>query len=1233
MIKEIKFGGYTAKPSDYECPDGDLAITSNIVPDDGALRPIMPPKVIGDVQADERFVFIHENIGYKHYIVEGQEGTGGQKHIVLKWTDDKGLNTASAAPAPGSGATADTGRYGFHGQTQQDSDETEPLDTSTIPISEIQDEEGNRYPIRIIDDNAYGVWDGSDSELADNVNDSQPFIGAGHWLVTEYGQYIELADEDLGTIVDQTRFIAPGNGDAFIMREGAYLSTSEEIDYTDVSNHMYVHLDNEWIDLGVIRESQEDEGEGDGESEAKPDVDDEEDTPTPTEPTTIDIEFEVGETLRDITAVGNILIVASSLRMYYVLWRQNMTDYEDGYYLLGNEVPKVELEFALEGTIKSKTFSNVKLELEDDGYITPEDAWEVAKRYAYQFNNIQKLQYSNWVNINYSLEVNKEYCFKTEIDADNPWYQIQVEGKVNDVYQRVITLSPTKKRTYTIRSKGFTELRLRVQANARDVDYISNTLIIEKGAESDISISKPPKSDGKTFTALMSVMNTYTHAQQEEGKFIYPFFVRYAMCLYDGNYIQQSEPVLMLPSTGYVPFMEWDNQGKVTAHSFISDLQYSVRQQIPSGWEDIITKVDIFISPFCYPYKQGEEFSDSKTGQFEYKGVVYDANGKETVNTIRQEGYGHLHVVEQAVTTRYAKTSLFDFLRGYHDVALPVQSTTKGFVEICPVSMEERMTNLKNTSTYYKIASLSMDEIKTVDNENFTAIDIERGTLNNLVTLPTFKDNMLADRRLIVGDLHTYNNRLHVFGSTWRLPDAPSPRFLNQYNNSSYVSSIQHAALYVYCRTPQGTKIIKTNLNEVVKYKITYIPGTGNPPRYETHVIIPSASWFFYPDTSAYKAIIVADISNQGVSTKYKVELDLKQHDLLTGAYWLNDDINSDIELLQDSAWEEPPETGRDLLMPTSIYVSEADNPFVFRSQSVVNVGAQRVIELAAAARPLSQGQFGQFPLYAFTDEGVWALETTQTGSYIARQPFARDVLLSREAVTSLDDTVAFLSKRGLMMLAGRDAVCVSDILDNDVAVTEFSGIGNAPDNIKPFKEYIIGARILYDYTNQRLIVYSPTKDYAYVYSLRSKQWGMRISGLLYHLNSYPDALAVEMIDNDNKLVNLSKADENVTEGVSGTIITRPLKLDYPDALKTIDTLIVRGMFKLSDAPVKTILYGSRNLYDWVPVWSSNNQYLRGFRGTPYKFFRLVITCDLKEGESVSGCTVQYNPRYTNRLR
>ena len=70
MLKEIKYGGFTAQPSDYECQDGDLAASINLIPEDGGqIRTIRKPSVALSLKAGERVFFIHKVTGQVNYIL------------------------------------------------------------------------------------------------------------------------------------------------------------------------------------------------------------------------------------------------------------------------------------------------------------------------------------------------------------------------------------------------------------------------------------------------------------------------------------------------------------------------------------------------------------------------------------------------------------------------------------------------------------------------------------------------------------------------------------------------------------------------------------------------------------------------------------------------------------------------------------------------------------------------------------------------------------------------------------------------------------------------------------------------------------------------------------------------------------------------------------------------------------------------------------------------------------
>lgn len=70
MIKDIKYNGYTSQPSDYECSDGQLATSLNLISEDSQLKPLLQPipTSIG-LSASQKAVYIHGTSAYKHYIL------------------------------------------------------------------------------------------------------------------------------------------------------------------------------------------------------------------------------------------------------------------------------------------------------------------------------------------------------------------------------------------------------------------------------------------------------------------------------------------------------------------------------------------------------------------------------------------------------------------------------------------------------------------------------------------------------------------------------------------------------------------------------------------------------------------------------------------------------------------------------------------------------------------------------------------------------------------------------------------------------------------------------------------------------------------------------------------------------------------------------------------------------------------------------------------------------------
>jgi hypothetical protein len=324
---------------------------------------------------------------------------------------------------------------------------------------------------------------------------------------------------------------------------------------------------------------------------------------------------------------------------------------------------------------------------------------------------------------------------------------------------------------------------------------------------------------------------------------------------------------------------------------------------------------------------------------------------------------------------------------------------------------------------------------------------------------------------------------------------------------------------------------------------------------------------------------------------------------------------------------------------PSLVKVSEAENPLTFPASNSVQVGSTTIKALAANTRPISEGQFGDAPLYAFTDEGVWVLMLGSEGTYMSRQPANRDICTNTDGILQIDDAVLYTTDRGIMMQQGRSSACISDSLDgypfdftqmpSASKVLNVEGIPSQDIKYTRFRNYLEGANMIYDYYDNRIIVFNPNYSYAYVYSLKSKMWGTMESNFTQRINIYPESYA---INSNNQIVNVYA--KNPAVDVPYFACTRPLSLQASNVHKTMLSAITRGYFRnLPSGKCGMVLYGSNDLFKWYLVSSSVNQFLRGKAGTPYKYFRVALIGNLGVDETIEGLSTDIITRLSNKLR
>lgn len=722
----------------------------------------------------------------------------------------------------------------------------------------------------------------------------------------------------------------------------------------------------------------------------------------------------------------------------------------------------------------------------------------------------------------------------------------------------------------------------------------------------------------------MPHVNKFIAEQHKKGKFIYPFFVRYAYRLYDGSLTMHSSPILMITTTGQVmPIVICDGE-KLTQqggegmrdewswtdcklYGMIHEIDFAATNQTQieelEKWSDIITSVEVFISQPLYTFDQSEQCEEIGIAWKEYVDYHLKDFGF-TVSGANLDNHQEQNVLNIAV----------DFVGkdGFRYVKLP----TKRKLE----------TIIRENSLFYHIKTLVHSDIKTSRKK----IDTSNIDLTSLTTREVMSDDYDSHSLLIAKYAYVYNSRLQLADLSKIVFQGYDVASIFPECSKEESSDYTDVEIYYYIKQLEGEDLIVRSTPKRYKYFDQYA-------KYRCYL--------YYPDTNAYKAIVYTTTHSGNTTYVSRDMVLLEPHPMLNGAvYFKGFDMIEGTSINIPTVFNE----NKEIPIRNKIYTSETNNPFYFPVLGINTVGAGRVIAISSASKALSTGQFGQFPLYAFTDEGVWALEVSNTGTYSAKQPITRDVCLNKESILQLDGEVIFATKRGLMLLSGSNTTCITDnIIDKklqDTRLFKESSKFSFLDNLPTFDtDYIRNCVMLYDYINQRIYVSNHNHEYSFVYSLKTKMWGMINTQITKAINSYPEAFGV-IYDSGRETHIIADFNQEITNTIySQYLITRPIKVEHPDKLKTISSITQRGYFehtafkedgliKEGDIKVRQILYGSRDLKNWAPVWSSYGKHMRGFAGTPYKYFRIVVITTLTKDEYLEGCTIEYDLRQTNML-
>ena len=760
---------------------------------------------------------------------------------------------------------------------------------------------------------------------------------------------------------------------------------------------------------------------------------------------------------------------------------------------------------------------------------------------------------------------------------------------------------------------------------------------------STYSIEGVTSPDGKTdvagmknnwTTMALGAYNKFIYDQNKENKFVFPFYVRYAYQLYDGSLIMHSYPVLMIPNSRGPVFaldgmkglradlddkdetyekVRIEFQGRV--YGFSSKLMYDLKKLAAENlarlknWKDLIRGLNIYVTPPIYNYKQGGQVLGWKcmdwrdpSNNIATEGVTpwdkYYTIGKvkykdeSRVPAVDAEKGGIVGLGDMFVSlTAGGSAEIFwpysyDAGGGEDPIYFPYPD----YILDIPQKEDDEVRELhENAGQFYKLAEIPYEKLvamaETAQGEK--DVPAKKHILQTISNQDVMQDDNCSHDTMSSNILYGYNRRL----------------------NMANVSKVMHSPLkpsVLWCKDGAFEEVMGVDTEVTYPYQVTIYAHNGTEiarlKSTDSAVNNGCPQYLFYPNNEAFEALIIRG------TTKYRVPM--REHKALNGAFWCADFLNDSIDLWKNYSLTGTA-TNADLTLPevnkvvddsNKIYTSETDNPFYVPFGNINIAGGGEVRALCAATQAMSQGQFGQHPMYCFTTEGVWAMTVSNTGGWGTIQPVTRDVITERTMPLSLDSTVVFLGDRGLMQLAGAEA----NPLSGAVRSYDYITLSKLADLATPTgtTDLLTAAALLttfpdvavltYDAKSARIYVTPENVSASWVYNLKSGLWTQATTHIDRQVTTYPECEGQQ----GNKVVEIGSTIGYQKD--KGLVITRPIKFGDASVLKKWRELAVRGHFKPYGSVIQCALWGTRNWINYALVASSTKNRLTRWGGSPY---------------------------------
>lgn len=766
-----------------------------------------------------------------------------------------------------------------------------------------------------------------------------------------------------------------------------------------------------------------------------------------------------------------------------------------------------------------------------------------------------------------------------------------------------------------------------------------------------IDFAKAAKGDVVERGKAWGSLGVLYRAMTDKNRFVYSFVLRWAIELYDGSYINHSSPIVFdLVSGGYPAVTRVHRSFTHDGHDVgdtqvgVEGLQFRLAVRLAEGFDvnrffadGLVRSVSVFVSAPILPYDAANEglavalrAGRADTPFKAWTGGYYSRDGAEVGFAGLRYAVGGVNVDYDALTrprVDMGSGGVGDRVyRGLYRGVYLDSARVDDVDWLTPsgtyADMSERLCR---EGVFYLLKRYDAGAFSKEVSGAWSFVSLADGALSALTSQPTLPDAYRGGVLMGGGRLFVYNNRVHRWGMSMRL------RLLERMEGVVGNVFLSEGIEEVVCR-------VHVSMGGVVRY--VRWEGVGR-----------LGGYVYVPIAGAYLLEVVVRVSGGGYR---RGALRLSKHPSLVGSYGYWDwSVFSSIgawgEALGSGGFDVVAVGAGEDLLPASelLHVSAYNNPLSWPALGELSFGGG-VVGLGVNTRAVSEGQFGQHPLLAFTEDGIYALGVGGSGWYVSKQAISREVCSGVDSICSIDDGVVFATKSGLRVVLGGEVRALGGVADgvSDVVVSgalDFLGdlLGGGlsevvADGVVSVPLFLQGAKVSYDGVNGR--VYAVRGGVALCLSLSTQRWSVMSERGVCLVDQWPYLYGVwgggrmlARVDCLDRAVGGVGLVGGLPERVC--VLTNAIDFGSMD-LKVLEELELLG-YGNQGAETRVWLWGSNDGIGWSRVGFGYGWRVGRLVGRSYRYWRVGVVGAVGgvSGYRLEGARVRVGVRYGGRYR